>query len=99
MPAHYTTVAAYIRRMYAKGTESTDNMRSYLSSVDAVHEMAGYQPPTAHSVTLRMRKGHLRRAATTAGVMPSFAVPSPAHIVLEDLRLGGPGAPPEVRRF
>lgn len=77
---------------------STDTMRSYLSPVDAVHEMAGYEPPTAHPIFSCLRKGYKRLTETAAGGMPSFVGPLPVDIMLAALSLGGLRAPSEMRR-
>lgn len=77
---------------------STGTMRSYLSPVDAVHELAGYEPPTAHPIFSCLQKGYLRLTATAARAMPTYVGPLPADAILSALSLGASNAPADVRR-
>lgn len=98
LPATYTTVAGYVGWTHERGTVSADSMRTYLSPIDTVHALAGYEPPTAHPIFARLRKGYLRLTASSAGEMPAYTGPLPAEIIHAALLLGAGKASTVQRR-
>lgn len=66
--------------------------------MDTIHELAGYEPPTAHPIFQRLRKGYLRLTAAGAGAMPEYLGPLPATIFHKILMLGVPKPTPKQRR-
>ncbi|KAK1857859.1 hypothetical protein I4F81_000473 [Pyropia yezoensis] len=95
LPAHYTTVAGYVGRAHARGTVSASSVGTYLSLMDTIHELEGYEPPKAHPIFQRLRKGYLRLTAAGAGAMPEYLRPLPATIFHKILMLGVAKRTPE----
>ncbi|KAK1868013.1 hypothetical protein I4F81_010510 [Pyropia yezoensis] len=99
LPAYYTTVAGYVGRTHARGTVSASSVGTYLSPVDTIHELAGYEPPTAHPIFQRLRKGYPRLSAAGAGAMLEYLGPLAATSFQEILMLGVAKPSPEQRRI
>ena len=98
LPAHYTTLAAYVGWLHLRGTVAHASLGTYLAPIDTVHELAGFALPSAHPVFSRLRKGYLRLRAAAAGGMQRAVGALPAEIIFRGLRLAGAGATPEQRR-
>lgn len=92
------TVAGYVGWLRTSGTVSADSMGSHLSPVDAVYELAGYAPPTAHPIFTRLRKGFLRLSAAQAGGIQRYTAPLPADVGQQALTLGTKNPKAEQRR-
>lgn len=73
-------------------------MKTYLSPVDPVHELSGYEPPTALAIFKRRQKGYLRLTAARAGAMPKIVCPLPADILSTAIVLATTKPTPELRR-
>lgn len=98
LPAHYTAVAGYVGWTHAGGIVSASSMGTYLSPVDTIHKLAGFEPPTAHPILQRLRKGYLRLTAGGVGAMHEYVGQLPADIFHRILMLGAFKPTPEQRR-
>lgn len=85
---HCTTVEGYAGWNDARGTVAASSICMYVSPADTIHELAGYEPPTAHPMLQRPLRCYLRVTAARAGAIPKYVGPLPADIFHKKLLPG-----------
>lgn len=98
LPARSETVACYVGFVFERGTVAPGTIQNYLTPINSVHAMLGWDKPAVGPLLAAVRQGYARGYANLhAGLRPK-RLALPASVLLRFARLGHATADAALRR-
>lgn len=98
MPATTESVACYLGHIFERGTVAPGPLQNYMTPINSVHTMMGWERPAVGPLLIALRQGYARVYANLSHGLRAKRVPLPAAVMLRFARLGLATADAGLRR-